>query len=79
MYPPNGEDGSNLLNVFAQTTPASNLSAVQRILEPFSVQIPADNPYSVLFAISIASSGVLKVNVVRTGPNISSLAILYDG
>ena len=41
--------------------------------------MPADNPYSVLLAISIASCGVLNVKVVRTGPNISSLAIEYEG
>ena len=68
-----------MLNVFAHTTPASSLSAVHKIFEPFSVQTPADKPYSVLFAISTASSGVLKVKVVSTGPNISSLAIEYEG
>ena len=53
--------GSNWLNVFAQTTPARSRSAIQRMREPLSVQTPAERPYGVLFAFSIASSGVRKV------------------
>src|SRR6185436_6875827 len=75
LYPPNGEVGSNLLNVLDQTTPARSLSATARIREPFSVQMPADNPYGVLLAFSIASSGVRKVSTESTGPKISSRAI----
>ena len=44
---------------------------------PFSVQTPADRPYGVLFAFSIASSGVRKVRTDRTGPKISSCAIRW--
>jgi hypothetical protein len=48
---------------------------VQRIIDPFSVQTPADSPYGVLFAFSIASAGVRKVSTLSTGPKISSCAI----
>ena len=43
--------------------------------EPFSVQMPADRPYGVLFAFSTASAGVRKVSTDSTGPKISSRAI----
>ena len=43
--------------------------------EPFSVQMPAESPYGVLFAFSTASSGVRNVRTDRTGPKISSCAI----
>ena len=43
--------------------------------EPFSVQIPADRPYAVLFAFSTASYGVRNVSTESTGPKISSCAI----
>src|ERR1700716_773646 len=46
--------------------------------EPFSVQIPAERPYGVLFALLTASSGVRKVSTESTGPKISSRAILID-
>src|SRR5439155_22520254 len=78
LYPPNGDDGSNRLNVFAQTTPARSRSAIHRIREPFSVQTPALRPNGVLFAFSTASSGVRKVSTDRTGPKISSWAIRCD-
>src|SRR3954452_24580923 len=45
--------------------------------EPFSVQMPADNPYGVLLAFSIASSGGRKVSTESTGPKISSRAIRW--
>ena len=61
--------------MFAQTTPARRRSAIQRIREPFSVQIPAESPYGVLFAFSTASAGVRKVSTLSTGPKISSWAI----
>src|SRR5256885_8003850 len=77
LYPPNGEVGSNLLNVFAQTTPARIFWAIHRIRLPFSVQIPAESPYGVLFAFSTASSGVRNVRTERTGPKISSFAIRW--
>ena len=44
LYPPNGLAGSNRLNVLAHTTPARSWSAIQRMLEPFSVHTPADSP-----------------------------------
>src|SRR5215207_11259723 len=75
LYPPNGEVGSNRLNVFAQTTPAFIRLTMWRIREPLSVQIPADSPYGVLFAFSTASSGVRNVSTDSTGPKISSRAI----
>ena len=75
MYPPNGLVGSNLLNVFAHTTPARIASAIARIREPFSVQIPAERPYGMVFAFAIASSGVRNVSTDSTGPKISSRAI----
>src|SRR5437667_11886169 len=78
MSPPEGEDGSNLLTVLAQTTPARIRSAIQRIREPFSVQTPALSPYGVLFAFSTASSGVRNVRIDSTGPKISSRAIRWD-
>ena len=48
---------------------------LDRIREPFSVHTPADSPYGVLFAFSIASSGVRNVSTLRTGPKISSCAM----
>lgn len=39
------------------------------------VRIPAANPYSVAFDLSIASSKVLNFIICMTGPKISSLAI----
>jgi hypothetical protein len=72
LYPPNGEAGSNLLNVFAHITPAFNFWLSLNILDPFSVQTPADKPKGVLLAFSITSSIVLKVWIVSTGPKISS-------
>src|SRR5690348_7881936 len=77
LYPPNGDVGSKRLNVLAHTTPAFNLRTIQRIRLPFSVQTPADRPYSVLFAFSTASSGVRKVSTDSTGPKISSFAIRW--
>src|SRR4026209_1939814 len=78
LYPPNGDDGSNLLNVFAHTTPALSSVLILRIREPLSVHTPADNPYIVLFAFSTASSSVRKVSTLKTGPKISSCAMRYD-
>jgi hypothetical protein len=46
-----------------------------KILLPLSVQTPALNPYGVLLARAIASSGVRKVITLTTGPKISSCAI----
>src|SRR5207302_3090841 len=77
-YPPKGDVGSNLLSVLAQTTPARIRSAIHRILDPLSVQTPAESPYAVLFAFSTASSGVRNVRMERTGPKISSRAIRWD-
>src|SRR5439155_19756244 len=78
LYPPKGDEGSNRLNVFAQTTPARRRWAIQRMRDPFSVQTPAESPYGVLFAFSTASSGVRNVRIDRTGPKISSRAIRCD-
>src|SRR5207245_8724105 len=75
---PKGEDGSKRLYVFAQITPARSRSAIHRMREPFSVHTPAESPYGVLFAFSIASSGVRKVSTESTGPKISSWAIRLD-
>ena len=61
--------------MFAHTTPARRRSAIHRILEPFSVHTPAESPYGVLFAFSIASSGVRNVSTDSTGPKISSCAM----
>src|ERR1022692_2231145 len=77
-YPPNGLAGSNTLNVFAQTTPPRSRCAIHRIRLPLSVQIPADSPYGVLFALMTASCGVRNVSTDSTGPKISSLAIRCD-
>ena len=63
--------------MFAHTTPARSRCAIQRMREPFSVQTPADSPYAVLFAFSIASSGVRKLSTESTGPKISSCAIRW--
>src|ERR1041385_961514 len=78
LYPPNGDVGSNRLNVFAQTTPAFIFRTIQRMRLPFSVHTPADSPYGVLFAFSTASSGVRNVSTESTGPKISSRAIRLD-
>src|SRR5439155_17446832 len=78
LYPPNGELGSKLLKIFAQTTPARMRSAIHRIREPLSVQTPAESPYGVLFAFSTASLGVRNVSTDSTGPKISSRAMRYD-
>jgi len=65
-----------LLNVLDHTTPARSLFATARMREPFSVQMPADRPYGVLFALATASSGVRKVSTDSTGPKISSRAMV---
>src|SRR6478736_4179430 len=59
----------------AQTTPARSWSAIHRIREPLSVQMPAERPKGVLLAFSTASLGVRKVSTDSTGPKISSRAI----
>ena len=63
--------------MFAHTTPAFMALTILKIRLPFSVQTPAESPYGVLFAFSIASSGVRKVRTERTGPKISSCAIRW--
>src|SRR6476646_1777949 len=75
MKPPNGEVGSNLLNVLAHTTPARSWLAIQRMRDPLSVQTPAERPNGVLLAFSTASAGVRKVSTDSTGPKISSRAM----
>ena len=70
--------GSNRLNVFAQTTPAFiRVDHLEDPRCPSRSRSPADRPYGVLFAFSIASSGVRKVSTDRTGPKISSWAIRW--
>ena len=49
-----------------------------RMREPLSVHTPALRPYGVLFAFSIASSGVRNVSTLSTGPKISSCATRCD-
>src|SRR3990172_2800059 len=61
LYPPNGDVGSNLLYVFAHTTPARSLVVRLKIFEPLSVHTPAESPYGILFAFSTASSTVRNV------------------
>ena len=61
--------------MLAQITPARRRCAIHKIRLPFSVQIPADSPYGVLFALATASSGVRNVSTDSTGPKISSRAI----
>ena len=65
-----------MLNVLDQMTPARSLFATARIREPFSVQMPAERPYWVLLALATASSGVRKERTDRTGPKISSRAMV---
>src|SRR4030095_1007731 len=55
--------------------PARSALAIFRMREPLSVQTPADRPYGVLLAFSIASAGVRNVSTDSTGPKISSRAI----
>ena len=62
----------------AQITPALSLEVKLNALEPLSVQTPADNPKGVLLALVITSSVVLNVWTAKTGPKISSFAILWD-
>jgi len=66
--PPNGELGSNWLNVLHQTTPARKCCATHMFLLPSAVQAPAERPYGVLLALSIASSGVPERHDRKHGP-----------
>ena len=66
-----------MLNVLAHTMPARSWSAIHRMREPFSVQMPADRPYGVLLAFSTASAGVRKVSTESTGPKTSSRAMRW--
>src|SRR5207247_9907934 len=77
LYPPKGDDGSNLLKVLAQTTPALSSVLILRIRDPLSVHTPAESPYIVLFAFSTASSSVRNVRTLNTGPKISSRAMRW--
>src|SRR5256885_1616223 len=43
---------------------------------PFWVQVPAERPYWLLFALATASSGVRNVRTDSTGPKISSRAMV---
>src|SRR5687767_3253204 len=78
LYPPKGDDGSNLLYVLAQITPARSLLVTLKIFEPLSVHTPPDSPYGVLLAFSIASSTVRNVCTASTGPKISSCTTRCD-
>ena len=58
------------------TVPALSSRAPLRAFLVLALKIDAVNPYSVLFAIDIASSFVCTSRTLRIGPNISSLAFL---
>ena len=62
-----------------QTVPAWRRRAAVSAELMSLVQIPADRPYIVEFAISMAWSRVSKVRTDRTGPKISSRAIDMSG
>src|SRR2546428_10013582 len=77
LDPPKGDDGSTLLRVLAQTTPALSSVLILRIRDPLSVHTPAESPYIVLFAFSTASSSVRNVRTLNTGSKISSRAMRW--
>ena len=63
--------------MLAQTTPALIAPAILKIAAALLGPDARRRPYGVLFAFSIASSGVRKVRTERTGPKISSWAIRW--
>ena len=65
--------------VFGIDTYATGVVVIMTGLTMLSVQMLAANPYGVLFARATDSSGVRKVMVTRTGPKISTCAIVEDG
>jgi hypothetical protein len=62
-----------------QTVPAFTRGAMSSARLMFSLQMLAASPYRVLFASSIASSGVRNVISTTTGPKISTCAIVAAG
>src|SRR4051812_30842739 len=78
-YPPNPAAASNRFVEFTHTTPALIFGAMSRARLMFSVHKLAAKPYGVLFASATDSSGVRNVIVTRTGPKISTWAIVDDG
>src|SRR5688500_5722700 len=78
-YPPNPADASNRFVELIHTTPALIFGAMSRARLMLSVQTLAASPKGVLLASATDSSGVRNVIVTRTGPKISTCAIVDDG
>src|SRR6266513_401573 len=78
-YPPNPEAASNRLVELTHTTPALILGATSSARLMFSVHTLAASPYGVLLASSRASAGVRNVIATRTGPKISTWAMVAAG
>src|SRR5207249_7692359 len=78
-YPPNPEAASNTFVQLIHTTPALIFGATSSARLMFSVHTLAARPYGVLFASSTASLGVRKLIATRTGPKISTCAIVAAG
>ena len=78
--PPNGAlDGAPLVGLFQLTTPARTLAQNLSYISGLPPMRLAARPKRVLFASSIASTGVRKVIATSTGPKISTCAIVEDG
>src|SRR5437870_11736931 len=78
-YPPNPLAASNTFVQLIHTTPALIFGATSSARLMFSVHTLAARPYGVLFASSTASLGVRKLIATRTGPKISTCAIVAAG
>ncbi len=72
FIPPKGVLKSLTIQQLIHTTPDSILLATRSAFFKSVVQIEADNPYSVAFAISTDASSLEKGIKVTTGPKISS-------
>src|SRR6266581_2345802 len=78
-YPPNPLAASNTFVQLIHTTPALIFGATSSARLMFSVHTLAARPYGVLFASSTASLGVRRLIATRTGPKISTCAIVAAG
>src|SRR5580704_1646405 len=79
LYPPNGSSGYPSIQRLIQTVPARNCLAAMRALLMSHVQMPAERPYMVELAISMAWWRDSNVSTDNTGPKISSRAIDISG
>src|SRR5467141_3533924 len=79
LKPPNGARGSERVKSLINTIPDSISPATRRALTRSRLQTAALRPKSVILAMRIASSSVLKGKIIATGPKNSSLAIAASG